>query len=141
MKKKMVIDARKRGDGEQIIRIYKYCLLYFKLDGRHKYSFQVLYLLTQVNYLLSPAQAHELTWNHFVNNKGYTDSNVELDRELEHRNKYVKKELKAFQGKITTETINRWKKSYNAMQQIIASFDQQTSNNLQPGKHTCRDWK
>ena len=49
---KDLIDARKRGNGERILRLYKYCLLYFKLDGRHKYSGQVLHLLTQTNYLL-----------------------------------------------------------------------------------------
>ena len=47
----------------------------------------------------------------FVNNKGHPDSNKELDRELEHRNKYVKEQIKSFRGKVTDDVINRWSRS------------------------------
>ena len=42
---KNLIDARKRADGERLLRLYKYCLIYFNLDGMTKYSGQVLHLL------------------------------------------------------------------------------------------------
>lgn len=64
-------------------------MLYFKIDNRTKYAGQSLHLLAQINDLLHPAYAHELTWNRSVNNLGKVDNNVELDRELEHRNKYA----------------------------------------------------
>ena len=35
------IDTRKHGDGARIIRMYKYLLMYFKLDSRIKYSYQI----------------------------------------------------------------------------------------------------
>ena len=138
---KNLIDARKRADGERMIRLYKYCLLYFKLDGRNKYSGQILHLLAQVNYLLPPAMAHELIWNRFTNTNGYANSNVELDRELEHRNKYVKMELKSFHGKLTNKSISRCSQSYHAVQEIIRKFDCQINYNPPSGKHTSADWK
>ena len=54
------LDARKRGDGERLCRLYKNFLMFFKLDGRTKYNFQSLHLLAQLNCLLPPGLAHEL---------------------------------------------------------------------------------
>ena len=104
---KNFVDARKSSDGERLIRLYKYWLLYFKLDHRTKYAFKLLHLLAQVKNLLPPLLAHEVMWNRSVNNLGRVDTNVELDKELEHRNKYAKSEIKSFQGKITDESIAR----------------------------------
>ena len=33
------LDARKHGDGQRVIRLYKFLLLYFKVDGRTKYAY------------------------------------------------------------------------------------------------------
>ena len=135
------VDARKRGDGERICRLYKYLLLYYKLDGRTKYSYQTIHMLAQINFLLPPGLAHELKWNRFVNNNGYPDSNIELDRELEHRNEYFKEDLKSYRGKITEKSIDRCSKSYNVMQNIIKNFDDISFNKRPTGKHTVADWK
>ena len=73
------IDARKHGKGKRILKLYKFLLLYFKVDSRTKYSYQTLHLLAQVSFLLPPALSHELTWNRFLNTKGGIDTNVELE--------------------------------------------------------------
>ena len=137
---KNFLDARKRGDGERVCRLYKHLLLYFKLDGRTKYSFQTLQLLSQLNFLLPPGLAHELKWNRFVNTKGHPDSNIELDRELEHRNKYVKEEIKSFRGKITDKAISRCSQSYTPMEELMRQFDKQSGHKKQSGKHTKSCW-
>ena len=135
------IDARKHGDGQRIIRLHKFMLLYFKLDHRTKYSGQTLHLISQVNFLLPPALSHELVWNRFINNKGKIDSNVELDRELEHRNKYAKTELHHFQGKITEKSIQRCSQSFDRLSQILNSFDTEMGNARPSGRHTVPDWR
>ena len=134
------IDARKYGDGERILKLYKYFLLYFKAFERTKYAFQSLHLLSQVNYLLPPSLAYELKWNRFVNNKGGMN-NIELDRCLEHRNKYVKEELKSLRGKLTEKSIDRVSKSYDKIRQIIQSFDLQTTIYKPSGKHSKPNWE
>ena len=53
-------DARKHGDGDRIIRLYKFLLIYFKIDGRTKYVYQSLHLLAQISCLLPPSLAFEL---------------------------------------------------------------------------------
>lgn len=115
-------------------------LLYFKIDHRTKYSYQTIHLLTQVNYLLPPALAHELTWNRTVNNSGKVDGNVELDRELEHRNKYAKSDLKHYLGKITEKSIKRCSRSYDKLQKIVKNFDDIAGVNISSGKHTKPTW-
>ena len=129
------LDARKRGDGERLCRLYKNFLLFFKLDGRTKYSFQSLHLLAELSFLLPPGLAHELKWNRFVNNKGLPDSNVELDRELEHRNKYVKEEIKSFGGNVTDVAINQCSRSYGPLQDLMDVFDKES------GHKTSKNWR
>ena len=133
-------DARKHGDGERIIRLYKYLLLYFKIDNRTKYAFQSLHLLAQVNDLLPPALAHELKWNRTVNHLGNVDSNIELDRELEHRNKYAKAELCHMQGKVTDRSIKRVSRSYQNIEDIIKDFDNDVNEERPSGRHTIPNW-
>ena len=41
-------DAGKHGDGGRIIRLYKFLLIYFKIDGRTKYTYQFLHLLEKL---------------------------------------------------------------------------------------------
>ena len=60
-------DAIKYGDGDHVIRLYKYFCLYFKVSNCPKYAFTMLQLQAQVNSLLSPRLALSLTWNRFVN--------------------------------------------------------------------------
>ena len=65
------IDATSEGDGERLIRCWKFFLLHFKEEkSTTKYSLEALYLLLQVYSLLPPDEAHSLVWNRTVNNKG-----------------------------------------------------------------------
>ena len=43
------IDARKHGDDKRILKLYKFLLLYLKVELRTKYSYQTLHLLAQVS--------------------------------------------------------------------------------------------
>ena len=47
-------DASREGDGERLIRCWKFFMLHFKVDGRVKYAVQAINLLAQVNGLLPP---------------------------------------------------------------------------------------
>eukprot|EP00111_Clytia_hemisphaerica_P014962 TCONS_00044050-protein len=134
-------DARRYGDGERILRLYKFFVVLFKIDHRSKYGFYSLQLLAQINNLLPPDLAFELKWNRTVNNTGRYDGNVELDRELEHRNKYAKEELKHFQGKLTDQSIERVSRSYDKMREIVGKFDTEANVSNPSGKHTTPDWK
>ena len=100
-------DARKHGDGQRIVRLLKFMMLFFKHDGKHKYAFHILHHLIQIKCVLPPKFAHDLIWNRFVNNCGKIDSNVEMDREMEHYNRAFKLDCKSFMGKVSEQSINR----------------------------------
>lgn len=66
------LNAIKEGDGAQIMRQYKYIMLYCKADGSHstKYALECLYQFFLVNALLSPRDSEQFVRNHSVNNNG-----------------------------------------------------------------------
>eukprot|EP00794_Sanderia_malayensis_P013248 gene13248-biopygen10567 len=132
---KSFVSARKQGNGKQIICLYKFMLLYFKLEARHKYAFYSLYTIAQVYHLLPPSMAHELVWNRTNNSEGKADSNVENDRTVEHHVKSFKKDCKSFQGKVTPKSIARASCSYTAMDTLMAAHDEASKIHSPSGKH------
>ena len=83
-------DAVKEGDGERILRSWKFALLIFKAYNHSKYALASLLLQAGVSAMLTPRQAHRLTWNRTVNTKGGKGKNISLDLRLEHLNNIVK---------------------------------------------------
>lgn len=135
-------DARQHGDGERIMRLHKFLLLYFKSDTRKvKYSFYTLYTLSQAGFLLPKELRHQLVWERSVNNRGKLDTNSELDREMEHRNRSFKLDCKDFQGKLTDKSIMRASYSYNRVDLILQNHDTKCSIFRPSGRHRSRDCK
>eukprot|EP00112_Aurelia_sp_Birch-Aquarium-sp1_P020528 Seg5310.2 transcript_id=Seg5310.2/GoldUCD/mRNA.D3Y31 product="hypothetical protein" protein_id=Seg5310.2/GoldUCD/D3Y31 len=114
-------------------------MLYFKITGKTKYAFYSLLTLAQVHYLLPPSLAYDLVWNRFINNKGKVDTNVEVDRTVEHKNKDFKMDCKDFQGKLTSSSIKRASESFDAISRLVHNFDYLTSTRVPSGKHTRPD--
>ena len=113
-------DARKHGDGERTIRLYKFLMLYFKLANKTKYTYHSLRLLAQVKCILSPRLSHQLIWNRCVNNVGHEDTNSEVDRENEHHNRVFKCECGHFHGKISDASVGRISHSAQACEGLLA---------------------
>ena len=53
-------DAIKEGDGERVLRVWKYLLLLFKASRRTNYSIEALTLLSQYYLVLPPRLAEQL---------------------------------------------------------------------------------
>ena len=70
-------DARRHGDGACMITVYKFMILHFRVANKQNYTHYTLRLIAQVEGLLSPRLAHQVTWNRFVNHHGLKDSNTE----------------------------------------------------------------
>ena len=128
-------DARKCGDGERIIRLYRFFTLHFKAANKTKYAYHALRLQAQTQCLLTERMAHVLTWNRFVNNAGKIDSNIEVDRENEHRNRTVKQETRVFHGKISDKSIKRVGEAAQALEEILLQADRSSRTKRPSGKH------
>ena len=129
-------DARKVGDGERLMRLYKLIMLLYRIDGRTKYAYYTYQMLCQIYYLLPDHMSHDLVYNRFVNNAGKEDSNVEIDREVEHWNKKFKKDCKEFNGKVTSKSIERASNAYQSVDFVLKNFDKCAGIKSSSGAHT-----
>ena len=59
-------DSVKEGDGERLMRVWKFLTFVFRSHGKHKYALAGLRLMASRLALLTPRQAHRLTWNRFA---------------------------------------------------------------------------
>ena len=136
-------DAIKHGDGERVIRLYKYFCLYFKVSNCPKYSFAMRQLQAQcnVNALLSARLAHSLTWNRFVNHQGKPDTNHPMDLEIEHDNKLFKTDCHSYRGEITERTVQRVGRGSMPSDEIVRNFDETSAVKRPSGKHTTMSTK
>ena len=71
-------DSIKEGDGDCILRNWKFNLIAFKAAKWKNYSIEALNLLLQVNYLLSPREATGVQWCRCVNTSGRKGHNLRV---------------------------------------------------------------
>lgn len=77
-------DAVHEGDGDRILRLYKFLLLQYKM-GKHKnYSLAVFKLLCSVHALLSQRSAYQLVWNRTINERKGKGHRKSLDLRMEN---------------------------------------------------------
>ncbi|XP_022783267.1 uncharacterized protein LOC111324048 [Stylophora pistillata] len=129
-------DAIKLGDGERVLRLYKFFCLFYKVSNCPKYAIAMLNLQARVKCLLSPRLAHSLTWNIFVNHQGQIDTNFPMDKEIEHDNLAFKTDIHSFKGEITDRSIARVSHSTGPTNEILSAYDNSTDIRKPPGKHT-----
>lgn len=98
------IDAIREGDGDRILRCWRYMLLIFKLAGRFKYSIEAFNLLAQYHFLFTERMRMQLLWSRTVNIHG---SNVPMDLHLEHLNRQCKGAIGHLQANITDNSVQR----------------------------------
>ena len=58
-------DGVREGDGDRVMRVWKYFLLLFKASGCHNYAIEALTLLSQYYLILPPQLAEQLKWSRY----------------------------------------------------------------------------
>ena len=135
------LDSTSEGDGERSIRCWKFFLLHFKEEkSTTKYALEALYLLLQVYSLLPPAEAHSLTWNRTVNNKGGPGRNVAIDLDLEHDNNDLKQPIKNLGPNVTVDAVRRISNGQQKSKQMLSSMDREILVKQRSGKHVSADY-
>ena len=127
------------GDGQRIIRCWKFLLLYFKHDsGSSKYSLEVLYLMFQIYALLSPRSAHQLIWNRSVKAKTGFGGNIPLDLNLEFLNRIVKEAIKKLGPNASKRSIDRICHSMTVTKTLMENYDTAVKLYKASGKHVAK---
>ena len=100
-------DAIHLGDGERIMRVDNFMLLYYKATHCTKDAYGILETMAQSKILLTDRLAHQLIWNRTVNHRGEADSNHPNDLDLEHCNKVFKDQAHSYRGIFTEKTVTK----------------------------------
>ena len=129
------IDSVCEGDGNRIIRIWRYLFLVFRAAGRTNYAIEAFHLLVQEKFLLSPRLAKQLKWSRTVNTSGLPGKNIPCDLHMEHLNKEYKKSLCGLGSNITDHSVQRIGKCLGQSTKVMEHFDQIIGLPRQSGRH------
>jgi len=128
-------DATHEGDGERLIRCWKFFMLHFKADGRTKYAVEAFNLLAQVKATLTPQMAHRLVWNRTCNPKGGEGKNVQLDLHNEHLNRVFKDDINTFRVNISPTSVSRSSQAIGPMMDMLKAVDTTLHVKTPSGRH------
>ena len=120
-------DATREGDGERLIRIWKFLLLIFKAARRKNYSIEALNLQLQINYILSPRQAAQLMWSRCINTTNITGHNIPMDLHLEHLNRVLKCIMRNMGSNMTDDSVKLAAECIQVVHPICSKFEECTS--------------
>ena len=130
-------DAISEGDGDRILCSWKYFLLYLRNEemSAAKYSLEALYLLCQVNAILSPQAAHRLIWNRTVKNKAGLGGNIPLDLQLEFYNKVLKSAVRNLGPNTSKKSLDRICHAMGVTNKLRHNFDKEIKMYKRSGRH------
>jgi L1 cell adhesion molecule like protein len=116
-------DSSREGDGERIIRCWRFLFLHYKEGGHTKYILEAFYLLADLDVMLSAREAHALKWNRTCSVRGGLGSNVPLDLKMEHLNRDFKESISRFASTISETNVKRVSKATKELSAIKDRFD------------------
>lgn len=131
-------DGIREGDGERIIRCWRYFLPIFKASGRTNYVIEAFNLLFQYEYVYTPRMKQQLMWERTVNIHGRPGKNVSMDLHMEHINRECKVAMGSLGSNITEEAVARIGKSIGEVMKVTHQFDTVNSVAEESGKHSRR---
>ena len=101
------VDGIRQGNGDRIMRCWKYFLLYFKSSNHTNYSIEAFILLATVSLLISPRMAVHLKCNRTVNIHGRQGKNIPCDLYMEHLNRECKNCICGLGSNISDSSVQR----------------------------------
>lgn len=131
-------DGIHEGDGERIIRCWRYFLPIFKASGRTNYVIEAFNLLFQYEYVYTPRMKQQLMWERTVNIHGRPGKNIPMDLHMEHINRACKGAMGSLGSNINEKAVSRIGKSIGEVMKVTNQFDKVNSVPEECGKHSRR---
>lgn len=128
------VDSVREGDGERIIRCWRYFLPIFKKSGRKNYVIEAFNLLFQYEYCFTPRMKAQLMWER----NGRTGKNVSMDLHMEHINRACKMSMGSLGPNTSEESVGRIGRSISASMKTLSEFDRANNVKKESGKHSQR---
>lgn len=118
-------DAIKEGDGNRIMRYWRFLLVIFKSTRHPNYAKETVNLLLHFFYFFSERQKAQLLWSRCVNTKGYPGCNMPGDLHMEHLNRPVKGRIGGMGGNVSSAAIIKAGKALGVTKQVCSAFEAQ----------------
>ena len=134
-------DAIKEGDGERVLRCWRYMLPMFVSSGRKNYAIECFHLLMQHDYILSERQAAEMLWSRFINTHGQQGKNIPNDLHCEHLNRVCKDAIRSLHTNKTEKAVRRVSRSLGVMVPILSQFDNENGVAKESGLHKTTSYE
>lgn len=128
-------NANREGDGDRVLRCWRYLLPLFKSSARKNYSVEVLNMLCQYSHKLTACQAQELIWSRFVNTHSAPGRNIPADLHQEHLNRVCKDAIRGLQANKIESAITRIGKALGTISPVLDKFDEQNHIKKHSGAH------
>ena len=129
------VDSVREGDGDRVIRCWRFFLPLFECASRVNYSKEAIILLSQLM-SLSPRQAHQIKWYRFVNVHGWPGHNISCDLHMEHLNRVCKMAVRSLGANLTSKALVRVAKCLGPIMKATQQFDAQTNVYRPYGTHS-----
>ena len=134
-------DAISEGDGDRVLRYWRFLFLVFKNAGRKNYSLEALNLLVQDRYLLSPREKAQLKWGRFINTQGRQGCNIPCDLHMEHLNRRLKCIMRNMGANVTEKSISIAAKSIGVVNNICKAFESEVKAQSSSDHHPPPSFK
>ena len=134
-------DAVREGDGDRVLRMWKYFMLLWMATGHKNYAIEAFLLLSQYHLLLPHNLAEQLKWSRFINIHGRPGHNISCDLHMEHLNRLIKTAMEGLgANKKKKKAMIRVGKAVGLLAQITKSFDEEAMISQPSGKHAKTAW-
>jgi len=134
-------DAIREGDGERILKYWKFLLIIFKSSGKKNYGKEAVNLLLQYYYLFSERQKHQMLWSRCINTRGYKGTNIPADLHMEHLNRRLKIMMRNLGANIKPSSIEKAGRCIGVVQNVCHVFEEETSSKHSSDKHPIPKFK
>ena len=132
-------DAIQEGDGQRLLLILPYILLFFHLYKRTKYAYVILLHLVKVYAILPSGLAHELVYERFWNSKGGKGKNIPLDLRMEHMVRLFKLSLKQLGANVNPTGAQRLAQSLGHIEHLLKNVDIDSAVKAGSGHHSSKN--
>lgn len=129
-------DAIREGDGDRVLRCWRYLLPIFRHSGRRNYCLEAFKLLHQYHHVLPPRQAEQLKWSRFVNTHGVPGRNIPMDFHQEHLNRLCKTTIHSLGPNRKDEAVIRCGKALGTVHNVLNQFDKDNAVAVPSGAHS-----
>ena len=116
-------DAIREGDGERIVRCWRYMMLIFYKTSHINYAIEAVTLLAQYHFIFTDRMQKQLMWSRTINVAGKKGKNIPMDLYIEHLNKEVKTAVSHLGPNVLGKLIQRIGKCIGELSKITHNFD------------------